>query len=270
MGDEGVRCGCREDARLSRRVVSKSRDSRYHFVVFFLQSERQLKSILSRALALLFASSVVLACTSQPPRYPPPAFTEIAATLVGYTVALYPMDAEAPRCTGVWVGPHRILTAGHCVVEDELNPLFYSTAEEYIGVLVQPRGRHSMKLVKRDEKHDLALYETGVFDTPMHTTALLAQESPAVGSSLHFMGHTRGLSWSYKHGWVSFYREVGLAEDIGKEGPWMQVSAPISNGDSGGGAYNDRGELVGTSSYMVSGVPSNGFYTTVATLRRFL
>ncbi len=229
-----------------------------------------MKPLISRLLAVLSVSFLVIACTSQPAIYPASGATTIAAGIVEQTVALYSLNAASPRCTGIWVAPRRILTAGHCVSEDVLDPLFYTVPGEYVGVLKSPKFLHSLALLKQDIKHDLALYETGVFDTPQHAIATLATASPVVGSVLHFMGHTRAMAWSYKSGWVSFYREKDFASDIGFVGPWMQASAPISNGDSGGGAFNDQGELVGVCSFLIRGVPDNSQYSVVATIRGFL
>ncbi len=207
----------------------------------------------------------VLACTSRPAEVPPPYAT--VAALTSQTVALYTLDSVAPRCTGIWVGPRQILTAGHCVSDDGL---FYSTDVEYTGTFRAPRYLHDMAFSRDDQSHDLALYETGVLDTPQHATAMVALDMPPIGAGLHFMGHTRGLSWSYKYGWVSSYREADFAPVDDKRGPWLQASAPINKGDSGGGAYNTRGELVGVASFMASGIPSTAFYVTATTIRTFL
>ncbi len=222
-----------------------------------------------RHLVSVAAFASVVACTSTAPPAAVPA-SRVVPDLAAQTVALYTLDSVAPRCTGVWVGPKRILTAGHCVSGDELNPLFYSTDAEYLGVFRAPAKLHSMAFLRDDQRHDLALYETGVFDTPQHVTAIVALDLPPVGSGLHFLGHTRGLSWSYKFGWVSSYREADFFPVDDKRGPWMQVSAPINKGDSGGGAYNAAGELVGVASFMAGGIPSTCFYVYGKTIRDFL
>ncbi len=124
-----------------------------------------------------------------------------------------------------------------------------------------------MMLLKVDQKHDLALYESSE-DTPGHPTATIAVSDPLVGEDLHFMGHQMSMAWSYKHGWVSSWREADIFEDY--EGPWMQVSAPIYYGDSGGGAYNAQGELVGIAHSILTEVPNVGFYVAPSTIKDFL
>ncbi len=219
-------------------------------------------------ICLTVVASIALACTSRPAEAP--SNKALVSELAAQTVALYTIDSESPRCTGVWVGQHRILTASHCESHDDLDPLFYSTEVEYQGAFRPPMRLHSMAFLRDDQRHDLALYETGVYDTPQHVTAMVALDLPPVGSSLHFMGHTKGLSWSYKHGYVSSYREADFAPVDEKRGPWMQVSAPINKGDSGGGAYNEHGELVGIASFMAASIPSTCFYVYGRSIRDFL
>ena len=221
--------------------------------------------LFSALLSVSFVSSLVLACASAPQT--PAKVTPRSLDLEGRTVALYTKDTDSPRCTGVWVGDARILTAAHCVSDDELDPLFYSTYSEYIGVTKTP-NLHSMALIREDKDVDLALYETGVFDTPKHPNATVAPRLLDVGADIHVMGHTAGLSYSYMHGYVAFYRELDFRPD--KKGPWLQISAPIYKGNSGGGAYNDMGELVGIASFMASKIPNVGFFVYSGTIRNFL
>jgi S1-C subfamily serine protease len=228
------------------------------------------KFLFSRLFSFLFAAFTVLACASTSPRDSLPNDSALVRELENQTVAVYMLRGDSPICTGVWVGDRRILTAAHCASEDLLDPVFFSTYSEHNGLFQTPLAVHSMALVKLDKVHDLALFETGVFDTPKHVTATIAITVPKVGETLHFEGHTRGLAWSYKHGWVSSYREADAMADGEVLGPWMQVSAPIAGGDSGGGAYNVHGELVGVASRSPRGVPNSCFYIYLPTIRKFL
>ncbi len=215
---------------------------------------------LRRVFALLCVIFATFACTSQPARAP----RVSAGDFVNQTVALYTTDRpDSVYCTGVWVAPHLILTAAHCTQDSAV----YSTSDEYLGVDVQPKRLHYMSLKKIDRDHDLALYLTGI-DSPAHQSASFALGPPKVGDELNFMGHNRGMSWSYKHGYVSQFREVNFAPVEGEAlGPWMQVSAPIDHGDSGGGAYNAQGELVGIAS---RGVTNVCLYVHLDTIKGFV
>ncbi len=226
---------------------------------------------LSRLLSLLFAVFLVAACVSgQPPALSAAASPAMIAELEDETVALYTLTSVHPVCTGVWIGDRSILTAAHCASEDVLEPLFFSLYSEHVGLFMEPLRKHSMELVRIDTVHDLALYHSGIFDTPKHHSATVSSRIPSVGETLHFEGHTRGLAWSYKRGWVSAYRgATDLSGDSEVRGPWMQISGPISNGDSGGGAYNEQGYLVGICSRMPN-APNMVFYVYLPTIRKFL
>src|ERR1700751_229529 len=94
------------------------------------------------------------------------------------TVALIardPDDGDAlPFCSGVWVGPHTILTAGHCGARMNAEGLIayivrseVSWARQY----AEPSAIHWAKVTKLDSTHDLAALETT--DAPAHLYAQL-------------------------------------------------------------------------------------------------
>jgi hypothetical protein len=63
------------------------------------------------------------------------------------------------------------------------------------------------------------------------------------GSSVAVIGHPRGLSWSVSDGIISGFRDR-IAPD-GTPFQMVQVSAPLSPGNSGGPAIDNEGRLVG-------------------------
>jgi S1-C subfamily serine protease len=158
------------------------------------------------------------------------------------TVALVDPGASRPYCTGVWVAPDFILTANHCTRDkDFADTVTYATradvqpgaeGEEIVGMKVGV-------LVARDEAHDLALvWDKGA---PAHAVAGVAE--PMVGQRVETMGSPLGLWWSYSQGQISAIRFKAFGE--GDAMWWVQATAPISPGNSGGGLFDENGDLVG-------------------------
>ncbi len=58
-------------------------------------------------------------------------------------------------------------------------------------------------------------------------------------------------------------------EDDYRPGPWYQVTAPVSHGMSGSGAFDDGGRLVGICS-AVAPAPSVAIYSSLELVRAFL
>lgn len=217
-------------------------------------------------------------------------------------------DAEgaflAPYCSGVWVSRDTFITAGHCVanigkpqeqkfIEQVLesmnvpkskweemglkpwNPegqnVSYSSRNDVKDTETRSfRGFHSATVRTFDDKHDLALVRaTPSKDDPLpdHSIASIASSSH-VGDEVHVMGHTLGLWWSYTHGYVAQIRP-GMPNVDGNKMDTIQISAPVYFGNSGGGAFNSNGELMGVISWIKKG-PSLGFMASHTEVDRLL
>ena len=189
-------------------------------------------------------------------------------------------------CTGVWVGPTTILTAHHCVeaaaqfiankhageetdpVTDVVGtPIHFIQENEVMGLGAEPSALHLGGVVFDDADHDLALVRAEGNAVPGHDVAEVADQSPAIGDKIHIVGHQKGLYWTYMEGTVSAYRDELSGSEV--RGPWMQVEAPIWFGNSGGGAFDSDGKLIGIASRMPR-APSVGYYIHVDSIRNLL
>jgi hypothetical protein len=68
-----------------------------------------------------------------------------------------------------------------------------------------------------------------------------------VGEALYTLGSPKGLELSISNGILS-----GLREEEGRQ--WVQTTAPISHGSSGGGLFDARGNIVGITTWTLDGL----------------
>lgn len=180
-----------------------------------------------------------------------------------------------PYCTGVWINESMFLTAYHCVdnkgSDAELDAgkvsVHYLSQEQVVSPFEQPRGTYKGRVRFLDRSHDLAIIEAER-KRPGHESAKVPDQGAGIGTKMHMVGHVQGFYYTYVEGVVSSYREH--LRLIKKTGPFMQVSAPIYYGNSGGGVFNDSGELVGISSFITSAAPNTAFYIPAPVIKHFM
>ncbi len=152
-----------------------------------------------------------------------------------------------PYCSGVWVSATTILTAAHCMSDDEIGEeVEYVTDGDVFeapGVTRKKISTRHAEVYALDAYHDLVLLRT--FDGPFnHAFAHLSQAPIAQGASTQCMGTPMGLWFSYSTGMVAAVRSIDEGIGFGKL-LLVQTTAPISPGNSGGGLFNDQGLLIG-------------------------
>lgn len=186
-----------------------------------------------------------------------------------------------PYCAGVWVSSVTILTAAHCIeMEDGEGKqnliglqVHYIGYQDVRGQEAEPAAVHLAAVMKYDHKHDLILLvAVGTPSTmPAHQIAQLTPVNiPPMGSTLHTMGQTIGLYWSYSRGYVAGYRNVLPSDYDDEVGPYLQASMPVWHGNSGGGLFNDKGELVAICHTVSTEAPMISFNIAPVTIRKFL
>lgn len=169
-----------------------------------------------------------------------------------------------PFCAGVWVSREWILTARHCVSR--------SSIVEYVNHDDDKDDRDMVRVrvglvALKDAQKDLALiYSPG---PSKHSFAHIANEEKiGTGLPLNIMGHTVGYWWTYSKGYVS--RDWITEGPDGERIHVVQVSAPVWMGNSGGGAFDDQGRLIGISSWVSKAGPNLSFFIHASEINKFI
>jgi V8-like Glu-specific endopeptidase len=174
------------------------------------------------------------------------------------TVELVDEDGDM-YCAGVWVARDAFLTAGHCVDdvgmpapektrralldEDDPPPAPWDPVGQTVGFKLQgdPGGKAFREGVIERYAGERELALVRVTTKIQHGVPELRSAPMMVGEVVHVVGHPMMKLWSYSHGYVSKVNVPFLS----KQGLWLQLDVGITNGNSGGGAFDDKGQLIG-------------------------
>jgi len=110
---------------------------------------------------------------------------------------------------------------------------------------------YKAKIVRYNKMVDVAILH--IDHMPRIAPLRFATEEPRAGTHIIALGHPQMLFWSASDGIIS--------ADRWSEHPLLhiiQVSCPINFGNSGGPVINDKGQVVGITSFMINN-PSLGF-----------
>lgn len=171
-------------------------------------------------------------------------------------------EIVVPVCTGVWISKNLILTAEHCVEDDVLTE--YATPSGFF----EPRVHKAIPMVKK-KSLDLALMISVPEDTPEHGIVDLSHDQISAGDPVDIIGHPIGYPWTYSTGYVSSDRGV-MKGPAGIDASILQISAPVWMGNSGGGAFDENGRLIGICSWISKAGPHLSFFIHKDTVEEFL
>lgn len=186
-------------------------------------------------------------------------------------------------CSGIWISRNLILTAKHCIAASD--PVLSFLHEQ--GVEVDMRGVDvyyvtyedvaNKKITARkgvvttiDQYQDLAVVTIDDKTAPKHhPIAILTEDQPRDGDNVHIMGHTASMTWTYLKGYVSATRNPAY-DWSGAATKALQIASSAYQGNSGGGAFNTRGELIGMMSWITNSAPGMGFFLHCDEIKLFL
>lgn len=195
----------------------------------------------------LFACLVFLGIACSAPQIPPARPTRTVDYVLEATVALV-HDNGRPFCTGAFVDGDLVVTAAHCVDdEDEVLVAFREDLDERHGRRFTSAFRFDVLSVNATQ--DVAVLQPRTSRLPAHQTLSVAVAAPRAGEGVIVVGHPLGLTYTVTHGLVSSPSRWEDNPD-GSVQHWMQISAPVFFGNSGGPVVNRRGQLVGVTSFL--------------------
>lgn len=145
--------------------------------------------------------------------------------------------------SGVVIG-HDLIVTNHHVVDGGTG-----------FVVRQGKRTWTAKLEAFNPKHDLALLRVAGLDLPR--VSLRGSVHVAVGERVFVLGAPRGLELTLSDGLVSALRrekENGPAR--------IQTTAPVSPGSSGGGLFDNHGQLIGIITFSAEGQNLNFAHPT--------
>jgi serine protease Do len=164
-------------------------------------------------------------------------------------------------CSGEVVSPTEILTAGHC--------LSFSKGVEIDHIWIRNwAGRSQTAQIEDvDMLNDLGVLEVRKPEIP----ARIARKQPSIGATVWVVGMPLGAEFVVSKGIVSQEN----MKFVGFLASFFITDATVLPGNSGGGAFNDRGELIGIVSMSTSmlgdlGAAGLGIVVDSATLHNYL
>jgi S1-C subfamily serine protease len=112
-----------------------------------------------------------------------------------------------------------------------------------------------------DPFNDLALVAITAPDVPSLT--LRPDSSPELGDEIYVIGNPEGLEATFSRGNISGFRR--------RDGhDWLQITAPISHGSSGGPVLNASGEVIGVAVATLSNGQNLNFAVPAKYIRNLL
>ena len=156
----------------------------------------------------------------------------------------------------------RVMTAAHVV-----NGMDEITVEGIAGEVVRAT------IFSANAAADVALLQLERVTAAMRVARLGDSDAVQIGQQVMIVGAPYGLAYSMSVGWISarwapntIFRDMPLAE-------FLQTTATINTGNSGGPVFNMAGEVIGIVSQNISksgGSEGLGFVVTINSARKLL
>jgi len=148
------------------------------------------------------------------------------------------------KCTGTIIDDEQnyILTAAHCLSTNAKQGFYDIIHREYKNGKIAVTKTYKAKVIKFDKSVDLMLMQLVEGDFESGTEVSISTDYK-VGDPVFVYGNPIGLIDILTRGVVA--RELMFLDSANLKRPEMVIDALINVGNSGGGVFNESGELVG-------------------------
>lgn len=215
-------------------------------------------------------------------------------------------DVYSTFCSGVFISPTQIISARHCgeslmpqpelpiklepgqtttlSLEEVFQLLlalnYKPNLNEMTGIIVPFKtfdDLHTEYKISSDIKpkfaiitafdphNDLFLMETVEYKS--NNFAQISESNGKIGEDLHIIGHPGRVEFTYFTGIISGFRTDSSEKQVQN---LTQITAPIYPGSSGGGAFDENGNLIGICSFIRRDVPNMSFFVDAKTINNFI
>lgn len=142
--------------------------------------------------------------------------------------------------SGFYISEDSILTNYHVIQGSSSINIKFSDTEDIIK---------GVKIAKASQEHDLAIL---VSQNKHSFLPIDSLENEKIGSKIFTIGNPRGLEGTISEGILSGKR---ISDNI----EYLQITAPISPGNSGGPILNTKGDVIGVSTFTFKGSQNLNF-----------
>ena len=152
-----------------------------------------------------------------------------------------PVDARNALCSGTVINEKgHILTNFHCVYKQKTINMYYWDEDDW--------HEYTVKIIGEDPLADLVLLEVIGLKRKVPYLKFAKKDDIYSGSEVFAFGHPMGMAWSLSKGIISSTERYARHPYIKS----VQVDAAINKGNSGGPVFNDKGEIIGIATLMIS------------------
>ena len=157
-----------------------------------------------------------------------------------------PVGARNALCSGTVINEQgHILTNFHCVYEQKTMNMYYWDEDDW--------HEYTVEIIGKDPLADLAVLKVVGLTRKVPYLKFADNEDIHLGVEVFAFGHPMGMAWSLSKGIISSTERYARHPYIKS----IQIDAAINKGNSGGPVLNEKGEIVGIASLLVSRTNQN-------------